>query len=271
MARLIHAADMRVVQTLSSGIVVRQDFRTAARFVFFDTGNEYWQYATHGGTMFIVLYKGKPYGLTCGHVLKDFSWHQLVVTDGRVGKKIAGLRSVAYPGKPNEAATGTDVLDIAVIVFANDVGASFFEDPAYILDEKTMTASRTGDTVHVAGALKAKSEITEDTIAPVYCLLEMTDDTRSMHDPTLRRALGKFEEPEFADVVGLSGSPVFNVTRRAISGIVVRGGLSADVCTLWYVDMFDIVQLLETVHANETETFYVKHMMKVSKVPRKTE
>jgi hypothetical protein len=38
MARLIHSADMRVTQTLASGITIRQDFRTAARFVFFDTG-----------------------------------------------------------------------------------------------------------------------------------------------------------------------------------------------------------------------------------------
>jgi hypothetical protein len=75
MARLIHSEDMRVTQTVASGVIIRQDFRTAARFAFFDTGDERWQYATHGGTMFVMLYKGEPYGLTCRHVLKDFDWH----------------------------------------------------------------------------------------------------------------------------------------------------------------------------------------------------
>jgi hypothetical protein len=59
MARLIHSADVRVTQTLASGTIIRQQFRTAARFVFFDTGDEQWQYATHGGTMFIVALQGQ--------------------------------------------------------------------------------------------------------------------------------------------------------------------------------------------------------------------
>jgi hypothetical protein len=37
MRRLIHASDKRVTQTLASGTIIRQDFRTAVRFVFFDT------------------------------------------------------------------------------------------------------------------------------------------------------------------------------------------------------------------------------------------
>jgi hypothetical protein len=110
---------MRVTQTVASGVIIRQDFRTSARFVFFDTGDERWQYATHGGTMFVVLYKGEPYGLTCRHVLKDFDWPQLLVTDQRQGKQIAGVRSVAYPSQPKDAAIDTDLLDVAVIQFSD--------------------------------------------------------------------------------------------------------------------------------------------------------
>jgi len=205
--RLIHSADKRVTQTLASGTIIRQDFRTSVRFVFFDTGNEQWQYATHGGTLFVVLYKGKHYALSCRHVLKDFDWHQLVVTDQRVGRQIAGLQSVAYPSQPKDAAIDTDILDVAVIQFRDDIGATFFGDAAYILDEKTMTTSKLGDTLHVAGALKTKSEISENTIEPIYCLLEMIDETPFSADPTLRRAIGKFDKPEFSDVLGLSGSP----------------------------------------------------------------
>jgi hypothetical protein len=240
MGRSINSADKRVTQTLASGTIIRQDVRTAARFVFFDTGDGQWQYATHGGTMFIVLYKSRPYGLTCRQVLKDFDWHQSVVTDQRFGTQIAGLRSVAYPSQPKDAAIDTDLLDVAVIQFIDDVDATFFKDTAYILDEKTMATSNVNDTLHVAGALKTKSEITEHTIAPIYCLLEMIDETPSSNDSTLRRAVGKFDKPEFTDVLGLSGSPVFDVTQRALCGMVVRGAMIADVCTLWYVDIFDI-------------------------------
>jgi hypothetical protein len=133
MDRLIHKKDMRVTQTLASGTIIRQDFRTSARFVFFDTGNEDWQYATHGGTMFVVVYKGTPYGLTCRHVLKDFSWHQLVVTDQRQGRAVAGLGSIAYPSQPKDEAIDTDLLDVVVIQFSADVGVGFFKDAPYVI------------------------------------------------------------------------------------------------------------------------------------------
>jgi hypothetical protein len=154
-----------------------------------------------------------------------------------------------------------------VIRFSDDVDAAFFKDAAYILDEKTMAASKVNDTLHVAGALKTKSEITEGTITPIYCLLEMVDDAPSSSDPTLRRAIGKFDNPEFADVLGLSGSPVFNVTQRGLCGMVVRGAMNAEMCTLWYVDMFDIARLLAAVHGNLAETYYRKHMTRIVKTP----
>jgi hypothetical protein len=177
----------------------------------------------------------------------------------------AGLRSVAYPSRPIDAAVDTDLLDVAVIQFSEDVDAAFFKDPAYVLDEATMTTSRMNDTLHVAGALKSKSEITESTISPTYCLLEMVDDTPFSSDPTLRRAKGKFDRPEFADVVGLSGSPVFNVTQSAVCGMVVRGAMNADVCTLWYIDMFDVAKLLAAVHDDAAETYYLKRMTRIVK------
>ncbi len=267
MVRLINAADMRVTQTLASGTVIRQDFRTAARFVFFDTDNEQWQYATHGGTMFVVFYKSKPYGLTCRHVLKDFEWRQLVVTDKRHGRQIAGLRSIAYPSQPKDAAVDTDLLDVAVIRFSDDVDASFFKDAAYILDEKTMATSKVTDTLHIAGALKTTSEITEESIAPSYCLLEMVDETLASNDPTLRLAVANFEKPEFTDVMALSGSPVFNVTQRVLCGMVVRGTMDADACTLRYVDIFDIAQFLAVVHEGRSETYYLKQVTRIAKTP----
>jgi Trypsin-like peptidase domain len=268
MKRMIGNTDMRVTQTLASGLIIRQDFRDAVRFVFFDTGLAEWQYATHGGTMFVVRFGGSHYALTCKHVLKDFDWRQLVVTNEKGGTKIAGLKAVFYPSQPKEAAVDSDILDVAVIQFSHDIGPDYFNDCAYVLDAKTVATSRTGDVVHVAGALKSQSAISEDKIAPIYCLLELADNTLSSADPTLRSAIGKYKNPEFSDVVGLSGSPVFNVTKEALCGMVVRGGMSNDECTLRYIDIFDIMQLLGAIDKGLTETHYKKTVVKIETTSR---
>jgi hypothetical protein len=260
--RLIHSADQRVQQSLASGVMIRQDFRTSTRFPFFDTGYEDWQYATNGGTLFVVQYRGKPYGLTCQHIAKTYRWNELIVTSERFGGEIAGLGHVAYASNPVGDAVDTDVLDLVVIQFSEDVTCGFFKDAAYLIDEKTITTSNIGDQLHVNGALKTPSEITDTTIAPRFCLLEMVDDTPVSNDPTLRRCIGVFDKPEFGDVVGLSGAPVFNVTQSALCGMVVRGTMDVgNACMLRYVDMFDICQLLDAVHSGSSSTFYTKNIL----------
>ena len=259
--------DQRVAQTLASGIIVRQDFRTATRFAFFVTGSDEWPYATHGGTLFVVLYRGRPYGLTCKHVFGRFNWGQLVVTAEQYGGGAVGLSQIAYASEPRDGAIDTDVLDIAVILFAGGVDAAFFKDSAYLLDEKTVTTSRPGDALRVHGTLKTHSEITKAEIAPKFCLLELVDDTSFSNDPTLRRGFGVFDRPEFADVVGLSGSPVFNVAQSALCGMVMRGTLRNDMCTLWYVDIFDVCKLLDAVHEGHATTNYQKVQTVAIKVP----
>jgi hypothetical protein len=265
MRRLINKKDMRVTQSLSSGLIIRQDFRTSARFVFFDTGYSDWQYATHGGTLFVVLYKGRPYALTCLHILKDFKWEQLAITDKRTGSNVAGLKSISYPSRPKDAAVDTDILDIAVVEFSDDVDGMFFGDAPYLLDSKTIAGSDVGDILHAYGALKANSRIDECSISSAFALLEINDNTDTSHDPTLRRAIGKFDEPEFSEVQGMSGSPVFNVTKNGLCGVVVRGSLNAGECTIRYVDIQDVCQLLASVHEGLTEVYYHKTISRLKK------
>jgi hypothetical protein len=256
--RHVHSADQRVTQTLSSGIIVRQDFRTSTRFPFFYTGHEEWPYATNGGTLLVVQYRARPYVLTCRHIAQTYRWNELIVTSERFGGKAADLAHVAYASSPVLHAVDTDVLDVAVIEFSQDVTCDFFADAPYLIDERTITSSNGGDQLLVNGALKTPSVITETEIAPKFCLLEMVDNTDLSHDPTLRRCFGVFDKPEFDDVVGLSGSPVFNLTQAALCGIVVRGAMVGDVCTLRYVDMFDVCRLLEGVNSRSSSTFYTK-------------
>jgi hypothetical protein len=254
---------MTTSQVLASGITIRQDIRDAVRAVLFETGFEGWEYATHGGTMFIVNYEGRVYGVTCAHVLKDFSWNQLVVTDRKTGSKRAGLKTVGYPSSPRGAAVDTDILDVAVIEFADDVGADFFCDTAYIIDEKTARTSSIGDNLRVAGVMKTGTKIDDRTIAPQFCVLEFSDQGALSGDPTLRQAIGKYAAPPFGDIVGISGSPVFNITANALCGMVVRGGMQEDTCTISYIDIFDIQKLIHAIHGEKSETDYRKTVVRM--------
>jgi hypothetical protein len=47
------------------GTAPERDFAASVRPVLFYTDIEEFQYATHGGTAFVVSYKGRPYALTC--------------------------------------------------------------------------------------------------------------------------------------------------------------------------------------------------------------
>jgi hypothetical protein len=244
---------MRVAQTLASGVQVQQDIRDAVRFVMFETGYEGFEYATHGGTCFVVLFRGTPYGLTVKHVLRDFQWANLVVTDRKFGTKFAGLEAIYYPSSGTGAAEGSELLDVAAIQFSDDVDASFFRGSAYVLDERTYCQSAHDNQLIVHGALKAESTIGPNTIAPVFATLELVDAGGARFDATLRQAKALFHQPEFSAVTGLSGAPVLNLTRNALAGIVVRGVLAQNGdCTLWYVDFCDVYRLLDAVQVGSS-------------------
>jgi hypothetical protein len=257
--RLVKATP--ILQHLSSGLQVRQDFRTSVRFVMFRTGVEGWEYSTHGGTAFIVNFRGKPFGLTCRHVLRDFYWGQLAITAakfGRKGSQFAALKSLAYPSDPRGEAVDTDILDLAVVEFGDDVGPAFFTDPAYILDANTVGTSEEGDVLLVSGTLKEKSELSGTSVTPTFCLLEFVDCGAPSTDPSLRQAHAGFADPEFSTITGLSGSPVFNASTNRLAGMVVRGAFNRRACTICYVDIFDIMQFLTAVAEGHPRTDYVK-------------
>jgi hypothetical protein len=233
--------------------------------VFYETGEEQWRHATHGGTAFVVVFRGRPYAFTCKHVLQDFEWRQLVITDTKVGRQIAGLQSVSYATLPHSGAVGTDIIDMAVIEFAPNIAATFFKDTGYILDSSTATTSQPGDQLYVAGALKEKLDI-GDTITPGFCSLEFVDAGGDSSDPTLRQAHAEFAKPEFSSITGLSGAPVYNARANALCGMVVRGGMKGSECIIRYFDIFDMMQLLTEVHDGLSQTFYRKRWRPLRKI-----
>jgi hypothetical protein len=145
-------------QVLSSGLIIRQDFAKAVRPVFFQTDYEEFPYATHGGTLFLVVFGGRVYGVTCAHVFGDFPHGRLFVTQEKHAKKgsMPGhVTSLIYPSSPTDGAVGTDVTDLCLIQFSEDTSPDFFSTP-YVIDERTMAPSQPGHVLCVAGVLKDK-------------------------------------------------------------------------------------------------------------------
>jgi hypothetical protein len=243
-------------------LTIRQDFSDAVRPVFFETDFEEFLYATHGGTMFIVSFRGRVYGLTCRHVFGDFEYGRLVVTNEKhpqKGSKPARVKAVCYPSSPRDGAVGTDIIDICVIEFVSDVTPEFFGNSAYMIDDCTIARGQVGHKLLVAGVLKEKTLICSPDIYIGYCQLEFVDVGISAADPILRTAGAEFPAPSFSTIVGTSGSPVFDVTANALCGMVVRGGMTGRKCTIHYIDIFDIAQLLQAVSEGASQTYYTKH------------
>jgi hypothetical protein len=245
-------------QRLASGLAIRQDFRDAVRFVFFATGEPDFPYATHGGTAFIVNYQRKCYGLTAVHVRKDFDWEQLQITDKTVGTKLAPLRNVYYPSSPRGEAVGSDMMDVVVLEFIEQITSEFFGGTAYILDNKTAAPSTDGHELLVAGVDKDRTTIGDD-IAPVYQLLEFADVGATRFDSTLRVGAAQFPEGKISSMTGMSGAPVYDKTGNVLCGMVLRAGRDDNgIWRMHFADIFDIKHLLDAIHNGKPEADYRK-------------
>lgn len=254
---------MIVRQVLNSGIEVRQDITVSTRFVMFKTRTEGWEgFASNVGAATIVNYQNNIFGITAKHVLKDFTWRELAITNEKFGNMVAGLSAIYYPSSPRESAAETDITDIAIIKFSEDCGSDFFKGSAYVLDPNTMGSSKDGDRILVQGFLKSKTEITEEQIKPVPLSLELNDSGAHKTDPILRVATGQLGQTEFDEITGISGGPVFNITRGFLSGMAVRGGLNKGDCNLLYIDIFDIEKVLSAICSGKNDAHYKKQMPK---------
>lgn len=151
---------MKQRQILSSGLLIEQDLNAAVRPALFQTDYEDFLYATHGGTLFIVSFKGRPYALTCDHIFKDFEFGRLFIAADKVAKKgakPATLKGLCYPSAPRDGAIDIYVVDICVVEFADTVEVSFFNGAAYLIEPKTVATSKRGDKLRIFGVLKEKT------------------------------------------------------------------------------------------------------------------
>jgi hypothetical protein len=237
-----------------------QDFADAVRPVFFQTEFDEFLYATHGGTLFLVVFRGRVYGVTCAHVFGNFRPGQLFVTQeklARKGSKPGHVIGLALASSPKDGAVGTDVTDLCLIEFSEDTTLDFFSSP-FIVNEQTVTTSQRGHRLSVAGVLKDKTSIVPPDINIGYCRLEFHDAGPSKFDPFLRCAEALFDNPLITSVTGISGSPVYNRSANALCGMVIRGSMTDSHCTIHYLDIFDIVRFLQGVSERKASAYYMK-------------
>lgn len=241
-----------------------QNIKDSIRFPMFETGVTEFPYATHGGTIFLVNLDNIVYALTARHIAaegkpEEFDWKELVVTNKKFGDMVSGIKNMYKLSKFKGHAIGSDIGDIIIFELSEKPG--FFHDTAFIVSEGTFVQSKMGDDVVIFGALKEKSRI-EEEIKPVYCELQMKDAGTYGADLVLRRAIAKFDNPEVDDVTGISGAPVLNLKENKLSGMVLRAGIIDSFCQLYYLDIFDIMQILLGIKSDNLDISYKKSVLK---------
>lgn len=236
-----------------------QKMKDATRFVLFETDVPNFEVATHGGSLFVVIHEGRPYGVTAKHNLHDFQWNQLIITDKRFGLKVAGLSAVRYAGNPVDFARDSDVLDVAIIEFSDDIDENFFEGTAYDISLQSIVMSAVGDALVAYGAISELSKLDDSTITPQFAELELCDVGSHTHDPVLRTATAKWKNLSFSSIAGLSGGPVFNINKSGLCGMTVRGTIREDgTSTIHYVDISDIYRMITAISDGSNCAAYVK-------------
>jgi hypothetical protein len=246
------------------------DISASVRAVLFATGIEEHPFATHGGALFVVSFQRKLFGITCRHVFGDFPPEALLVTQEKQGKKgsrFAAIQAIRYPSAPRRDAMDTDITDLCVVEFSSEVTPDFFFGTAFPIDDLHAATANLGDSLTAFGFLKNPTSIDGHDISVGSCRLSFTD-TGPSSDPTLRQAMAVYESPQFDSVTGLSGAPVLNEVSHKLCGMVVRGGIEGDVCAIHYIDVFDIIRLLEAVVAGHDDTDYNKVLaLPVARLP----
>ena len=127
------------------------------RPILFYTGIDDFQYATHGGTAFVVSYNSRPYAVTCRPVFKDFEDGQLTFFGAQFlsqGHKSAKVKTIYYASSPTESAANSGVNDFCIIEFDEAVSRDFFRGCDYPLAERTMCSSGALDQLLIFGAVK---------------------------------------------------------------------------------------------------------------------
>jgi hypothetical protein len=235
---------------------MRQDIKAAVRPVLYQTDCEEWPYS-HGGSLFVINFEGRCYGLTCRHVIGNEGANHLFVAPNPV--PAIGMRPASIERVARISDQESELQDIAVICFSDEITPGFFGDTAYVISPGTIGTSDTGHRLKVYGFLSTKTlvDCEAKSITGGYCDLQFHDVGATSSDPFIRQALATYASHNFSSLDGISGAPVFDETKGRLCGMVVVAGLNdRGNATLWYIDIFHIAKLVEAVHTGASRLNY---------------
>jgi hypothetical protein len=133
---------------------MRQDIRAAVRPVLYETGWDEWPYS-HGGSLFVVNLRGRCYGLTCRHIIDDDGAKHLFVAPNHV--PVIGMHPASIEKVAQINGQKSELNDIAVICFSDEIGPEFFGGTGYVIGTGTVGKSDTAHLLKVYGFLSAKT------------------------------------------------------------------------------------------------------------------
>jgi hypothetical protein len=234
-----------------------QDIRLAVRPILYDTGYNNVPYS-FSGTMFVVAYLERCFGVTCRHVLGKDGIHHLIVFEaadpvkGMTPLLIRGLHRIDSPdlGELN---------DIAVIEFDPSVTVPRFRSEIYDLRLSSALRSDPAHRLRICGYLNEKGRIDYDgkVIQAGLCDITCTNLGPLSADPHINQAIATYRNLDFSSFDGISGSPVFNLNMGVLTGMVVRAGLKEDgTASIWYIEIYHIFKILEAVYRGSTNASY---------------
>lgn len=222
----------------------KYEFSKAIRPALFATTLNGEQYlSSHGGCVTIGWLNGRPFALTCRHVIGDYNPHQLVVSESLWGETCRGINGFIDIKGEREDTAESELEDIAVCTWL-DPQPDFPLSEAVNFDQAV--DAQVGDCLVITGFPKSEADYFSQP-AKVFALqLETTDMGVLGTDRFLRMAGGISDDGlGISDLSGFSGGLVFNITQSAPSGLVVRGGIDGSHVMLYYVSISTVLVALE--------------------------
>jgi hypothetical protein len=173
----------------------------------------------------------------------------------RKGEWSAKIQHIGYAGRLGGGAVGTDLGDVCVLEFADDLAPDFFGGEELSVEFESVARTESGHDLIALGFLKEKSWLLPPGGHFDFHGLPLRDRGPSS-DPFLRRASARYEGTDLQTITGMSGGPVFNLTQNALCGMTLRGGLADGRCVVYYLDAYHILRMLEATRDRRRVVMY---------------
>ena len=157
----------KIELTLDSGIHLDCDLYECIQFPHFDTGDDEYPVASIGGTLLLVEFKSRWFGITARHITgtgaDKFEFKNIMIHSRNRGEMFTPLKLLRSTGlKPldgNEHIELGDIQDLAIVEVQPDIAQSV---PRYWWDPNTFCHPVPKSNVRVIGFLADDSKIETD-------------------------------------------------------------------------------------------------------------